>query len=133
MATIEAANDLGDAPCSILDMPCRPLDSFARPRVGFVKIDVEGHKLAVLEGARGLLERDRPSLLIEAEDRHRPQAVASIVAWLNALGYAGQFLADGRLHPIAALGADAPGREAVARGLFNFIFLHPSRPVALAA
>ena len=133
MATIETANDLGDAPCLVLRVPCRPLDSFALPRIGFVKIDVEGHELAVLEGARELLERDRPNLLIEAEDRHRPGAVASIVAWLYDLGYAGWFLAGGRLHPIAALGTGEPGREAAARRLFNFIFVHPARAARRAA
>lgn len=133
MATIEAANDLGTAPCSVLQVPCRPLDAFDLPRVGFIKIDVEGHELAVLTGARRLLERDRPNLLIEAEDRHRSDAVTTLAAWLGELGYAGRFLAGGRLHPMAELGGDAPGREAAARGLVNFIFVHPARAAARAA
>ncbi|BBK29632.1 FkbM family methyltransferase [Stella humosa] len=79
----------------------RPIDSLDLPRTGFIKIDVEGHELAVIEGARGLLARDRPNLLIEAEDRHRPGALAAIRAILDPLGYRGFFLLDGRLEPIA--------------------------------
>lgn len=41
------------------------LDSFAFPRVDFVKIDVEGMEIEVLEGASALLDRYKPDLLIE--------------------------------------------------------------------
>jgi methyltransferase, FkbM family len=37
--------------------------------VAFIKVDVEGFEPSVVEGARGLIERDRPSLLLEIEDR----------------------------------------------------------------
>jgi FkbM family methyltransferase len=38
--------------------------------VGFIKIDVEGHELAVINGATTLLTTQRPLLLIEIEARH---------------------------------------------------------------
>lgn len=38
--------------------------------VTFLKIDVEGFEPSVLEGARATIDRDRPSLLLEIEDRH---------------------------------------------------------------
>jgi FkbM family methyltransferase len=40
--------------------------TFGGRRVSVMKIDVERHEPRVLRGARGLLERDRPALLIEA-------------------------------------------------------------------
>lgn len=38
-------------------------------RVTFIKVDVEGFEPSVVEGAHGLIDRDRPSLLLEIEDR----------------------------------------------------------------
>ena len=51
------------APCA----PSAPLDLIlsGRGRIDLVKIDVEGHEPAVLEGAREVLARDRPTLLVE--------------------------------------------------------------------
>jgi FkbM family methyltransferase len=40
------------------------------PRVSFIKIDVEGFEPSVIEGAAETIDRDRPSLLLEIEDRH---------------------------------------------------------------
>lgn len=39
-------------------------------RVAFIKIDVEGFEPSVIEGAQAIIGRDRPSLLLEIEDRH---------------------------------------------------------------
>lgn len=41
------------------------VDGFGLPRVDFIKIDVEGMELEVLEGASSVIGRDRPILLIE--------------------------------------------------------------------
>jgi len=38
-------------------------------KVSFIKVDVEGFEPSVVEGAHGLIERDRPSMLLEIEDR----------------------------------------------------------------
>ena len=42
-----------------------PIDALTLPAVRLVKIDVEGHELAVLRGMRSLLERDHPALIVE--------------------------------------------------------------------
>lgn len=48
---------------------CLPVDSLNLPnRVSFVKIDVEGHELQVLEGMKRLIERDLPAILVEDND-----------------------------------------------------------------
>ena len=39
-------------------------------RVSFIKVDVEGFEPAVVRGAENTIGRDRPSLLLEIEDRH---------------------------------------------------------------
>jgi FkbM family methyltransferase len=38
--------------------------------VSFIKVDVEGFEPAVIEGAVATIDRDRPTLLLEIEDRH---------------------------------------------------------------
>jgi FkbM family methyltransferase len=41
------------------------IDRFALPQVHILKLDAEGHELAVLTGAQGLLQRFRPVILYE--------------------------------------------------------------------
>ena len=60
-------------------------------RVHFMKLDVEGFESAVLEGAEEVLERDRPALMLENEDRHLDKygtTSAEVAAALRARGYA---------------------------------------------
>lgn len=72
-------------------------------RVAFAKIDVEGHELAALRGAAGLLARSRPALLIEVSgDPDAAGGPASeLFALLAALGYGAFVWKDGRLRPRA--------------------------------
>lgn len=61
----------------------RSLDSFDFDTVDLIKIDVEGHELAVLAGARDTINRNRPWLIIEVWDESRPQVTAT----MSDLGY----------------------------------------------
>jgi FkbM family methyltransferase len=68
------------------------LDSYARgtPSPRLIKIDVEGHELAVLRGAEEVLTEHRPAIVLEMIDTHQQRAGASameIVALLQRLGY----------------------------------------------
>ena len=38
--------------------------------IGFLKIDVEGHELDILNGARKFIAQNMPTMLIEIEERH---------------------------------------------------------------
>lgn len=132
-ATIEPANPLVDEPpVRSVEVPLVRLDDlpFEAP-LGLVKIDVEGHELAVCRGAAGRLATDRPALVIEAEERHRPGAVADLAAFLGDLGYEGFFLERGALRLIAAFDParhqplDRTGRPAPgpAGWINNFLFV----------
>lgn len=55
------------------------LDSFGFPDVGFLKIDVEGHELAVLRGADKTIATNRPVVFIECEARHAHGAPANVI------------------------------------------------------
>ena len=98
-------------------------------RVALVKVDVEGHELAVFRGAEGILERHRPTLLFECESRHLGgKAPAGVFAFLAERGYRGFFFSRAGLRPIAefdpaAHQRRAPGRFWKAPGYVNnFLF-----------
>jgi FkbM family methyltransferase len=57
-----------------------PLDWFNLTNVSFVKIDVEGHEVEVLEGARQTLSRDRPRVLMEVKPQNRERVAAFFAA-----------------------------------------------------
>lgn len=79
----------------------RRLDDFDLGNVGFVKIDVEGHELAVLHGAIELIRDQRPTLLIEIESQsHVDDHMETILEFLRERSYRGRFLQKGRWHPI---------------------------------
>ncbi len=62
----------------------------ARRRVDFIKLDVEGGELGVLEGATGTLERHRPRILLECTASSlaaHDVAPAQMFEWLDSHGY----------------------------------------------
>ena len=61
----------------------RPLDSFEFENCAFLKIDVEGHELEVLEGAAKTISRTRPRILVEVRKKNE----ASVEAFLRNLGF----------------------------------------------
>jgi FkbM family methyltransferase len=108
LATIEDTNNLSDAEAEMMEVRRVTLDEIGVERTGFLKVDVEGHELDVLLGARTLLQRDHPVVLIEAEERHRPQAVATVCEFLASLDYKGFMLDGSRLSSISNFD---PGRD----------------------
>ncbi len=95
------------APPFLVDtMTTRTLDSYEGLLHGlrFVKVDVEGHELAFLDGAREVLLRERP--LVQLEDNSGGGRLAQYLAEGRLPGYTLATLADGRLRrfPAAAKG-----------------------------
>ncbi|WP_245436737.1 FkbM family methyltransferase [Rhizobium chutanense] len=117
-ATIEEQNRLSTQNVEEISVPTRRLDSYQFGPVGFIKIDVEGHELKVLKGAEALLNRDRPNLLIEAEERHRPDAVASVIDYLRPFGYSVYCLKDRKLRPLSIDDA----RKGSSGTPYNYVF-----------
>lgn len=127
-ATIEPANPLvheAVARVDELEVETRTLDSYTWGSVGFIKIDVEGHELAVLAGAEQTLAAHRPNLLIECNQDHNAAGPVGLGAWLADHGYQVVFLDGAKLAPIAAYDFDLHWKQ---RGLENFIGLHRDRP-----
>ena len=135
MATVESANLLRQIPVEPITVAAEPLDALPIGPVGLIKIDVEGHEMAVLRGAATIIERDHPAFIIEAEERHKPGAVQDVIGWLGNYGYDGWYLRGGRAHatstfsaerdqPMSARGQTLPGADYVN----NFIFVHSGDP-----
>jgi FkbM family methyltransferase len=126
-STIESKNPLVHekvATTQEIEVDTRPLDELGLTNVGFIKIDVEGHELAVLEGAEQTIMSNRPNLLVECNDDHHPEATRKLAAWLRAHDYEAQFM-DGRsLHDIDAYDRAEHWSK---RGIENFICTHRSR------
>ncbi|ARX83245.1 methyltransferase FkbM [Streptomyces alboflavus] len=112
-----------------LDVPCLTLDGLGLHDVHFIKIDVDGHELPVLRGARTLLDRDRPALFVELEARIQP--IAPVVDHLaDAHGYRGWVLPDDVWLPLDSFDLEAHQRATsyvVTQGLVRRA-LTPRRP-----
>lgn len=101
----------GEGPVVRADaVPCTTLDAWAEreawPRIDLVKIDVEGHEVAVLAGMRKLVHRN-PGLavIVELNDRTLAAAGHTVDAFWDALAVCGLddvvHLAGTRLRPLS--------------------------------
>lgn len=119
-------------------VPTLRLDGLGHTGVNFIKIDVEGFEEQAISGAQGIMERDRPTFLIEIEERHNPGGLARVVAKFKALGYSIWFLAGGQWKSFEQfdLARDQddtnmrlPGvTRRTAHYVNNFVFTPTSRP-----
>jgi FkbM family methyltransferase len=127
-STIEAGNRLASdkvARTEELEVETRTIDEYQLPSVGFVKIDVEGHELAVLDGAVRTLAANRPNLLIECNDDHQVDATGRLAAWLDAHDYDAVFVDGKTVRPIGEFRRDEHWAK---HGIENFLCFHRSRP-----
>src|SRR5690242_20943827 len=76
------------------------LDDIYSGNCDFIKIDVEGHQQAVLEGAVETIKRCQPRMLVELEERLSPGGLGRARAFFEPLGYRGVFVWQGQLKPI---------------------------------
>jgi FkbM family methyltransferase len=79
------------------DVPVTTLDAYLYDsgisRVDFLKVDAEGHELAVFQGAERTLRTWRPTILFECEGRLRDDGdVRPVFDFLRDLGYVGEYL-----------------------------------------
>ncbi len=133
-ATIEKENTInGYSEIKVITVPTRRLDDYNLGLVGLIKIDVEGHEKAVLHGAKELLRRDKPSLIVEAEDCHKPNSVNNVWKFLSDLGFKGFFFLNGYLQNIEEFrqeyhqninnSKDLRDKENLSVYINNFVFL----------
>ena len=87
------------------------LDDFNFSNVTTIKIDVEGHEIEVIEGAKNLILSNKPSLLVEIA--WNKKGTKECVRFIQDLGYKGYFFQEYCLKPIDLTKDDE----------FNFLFL----------
>ena len=108
------------------------LDSFKFVEVGFVKIDVEGHEYSVLKGGQKLFTQQRPSILVEVEQRHLSRPIEEVFSLVQSWGYCGFFLRRGALMSLSNFDVDVDQcleefSRRRGRYINNFLFLHEER------
>ena len=69
-------------------------------KIGFIKIDVEGHEKNVLLGGRSIINRDKPVLLIEIEERHTKIPIKETINFIKNLNYNCYYFSENELKDI---------------------------------
>tara|TARA_B100000579_G_C22765188_1_gene821039 strand:- start:574 stop:1341 length:768 start_codon:yes stop_codon:yes gene_type:complete len=88
IASIHSANNLDNLNFHSIDVKKITLDQYDfKHKIGFIKIDVEGHELDIIRGAKNLLQRDKPNLLVEIEERHTGISPQFVISEIKKFGY----------------------------------------------
>lgn len=108
------------------------LDDLGLTSLGFLKIDVEGHEMNLLDGAMKTIESCRPRLLIECDARTGSHP-SEVLDRLAQFGYECWFHHNNALVPVADFDVGVHQGERKEFGgprpeglAMNFIFLHSS-------
>lgn len=102
-------------------------------RVALLKVDVEGHELALFRGAARILAGDAPIVLFECEERHlRGHSIQDVFDHVRGFGYEGSFFGPRDLQPLSEFEPAihqrrAPGRFWEAPGYCNNFLFTPNR------
>ncbi|WP_036047335.1 FkbM family methyltransferase [Bradyrhizobium sp. Tv2a-2] len=122
---------VGASDFETISVPMVRLDDYfaQHEQISFMKVDVEGAELDVFKGAERILREQSPLLIFECESRHLDGTrVEDVFAYLNALGYAGYFVAGSQLLSVAKFDAAIHQRQDgewfwKAKGYYNnFVF-----------
>lgn len=115
-------------------VPLATLDSFGFADAALIKIDVEGHEHAVIEGATQTIAKARPALLVEIEQRHLQRPISDVFARITGLGLEGFYLKRDKLVPLGDFDVvrDQDSNKFGRGGTYfnNFLFLPVERLAA---
>ena len=77
----------GETNYNLVKVSCDSIDNFVKnnelKRIHFIKIDVEGHEFDVIKGGKNAIEKFRPVLLVEIEQRHHDFSINKIFNYLS--------------------------------------------------
>ncbi len=126
-----ARPDLQDQGSELQKTPVLTLDAFCAEhgvgRVDFIRMDIEGAELKALEGAAGILDRDRPHVLLEIHpamlNTRFGGSAEAVVDLFQRRGYRMFALNGDRLEERTTVVDDAPWKD--------YFFIHPTRAARL--
>lgn len=61
-------------------------------KIDFIKIDVEGNEMQTLRGAKGVIEKFYPTMMVEMEQRHHTEPLQHLISEIENWGYETFFL-----------------------------------------
>ena len=119
-----------------IQVSIRKLDDYNFADVKFIKIDVEGHELEVIRGAKGTIAKWRPVMLIEIDQRQLSFPINMVFEEILSCGYKGFFLCQNRLHSLADFSVDNHQKTDFAgkyrnkmKYVNNFLFIPDDKPL----
>jgi len=79
----------------------KPLDelNLNLKRLDFIKIDVEGNEMQTLRGAKKTIEKYKPILMVEMEQRHHQDHLWTLISEISDWGYSVNYLDRKTLKP----------------------------------
>tara|TARA_B100000579_G_scaffold419141_1_gene417435 strand:+ start:1408 stop:2151 length:744 start_codon:yes stop_codon:yes gene_type:complete len=114
-ATIHEANNFEKF--NNYEVECKKLDDVIKDKnISFIKIDVEGHELSVIEGANNIINKYKPTLLVEIEEKHTKKPVLYTINKIKEFGYKVYFFKNNQIKEIVE--DNMPNEER------NFIFIN---------
>lgn len=101
-ATIHSKNQFKEFKEVLVEM--KKLDDIRiSNKIGFIKIDVEGHEMQVIQGAKNTIIMNMPVLLIEIEKKHTKKPVEETINYIKKMGYDCFFVSNKKLISIKYL------------------------------
>lgn len=90
---------------------CVSIDDENHQNVGFIKIDVEQHELAVLRGAMDTVRRCRPVIMTEVSPLLYDSGLQDVFSFVTDESYEGWFRFNKRYYPLASYSREIHARE----------------------
>jgi len=86
LATIHENNNYENFKSFIVEK--KKLDEIlTHQNIGFIKIDVEGHEREVIDGSKKIIEKCKPNMLIEIEEKYSKKSVNETINYITSYGY----------------------------------------------
>ena len=107
-----------------ISIEAKCLDEYNFLDVDFIKIDVEGHEHEVIEGAQETINKFKPTMVIEMEEKHNQIPIEDQISSVEKLGYKCCVLINEKIIQIEEIDLNKFHRNPTDNDsyLFNFIF-----------